>query len=103
MAARRPLVMNEIYSDEFIKSLRKFSSIKRKVANKIDKIIQNPLIGEPLKYELRGLYTVPVSKNFLIVYSYCKICRKKGDDKIPCCYDCSKMTDETIRFFREAF
>jgi Txe/YoeB family toxin of Txe-Axe toxin-antitoxin module len=74
--------MNETYSEEFIKSLRRFSSIKKRIVNKIDKIIQGPLIGEPLKYDLRGLYSVPVAKNFLIVYSYCRICRKKGDDKV---------------------
>ena len=91
--------MNETYSDEFAKSLRKFSSIRKRIVNKIDKIVLDPLMGEPLKYDLRGLYSVPVAKNFLIVYSYCKICRKKGDDKVLLCHDCADMMDETIRFF----
>lgn len=91
--------MNETYSDQFVRSLKKFASIKKKTLNKIDKIIQNPLMGEPLKYDLRGLYSVPVAKNFIIVYSYCRICRKKGDDKILLCYDCSDMPEETLRFF----
>ncbi len=91
--------MNETYSDHFVKSLRKFSSIKERVSNKIDKILQDPLRGEPLKYDLRGLFSVPVAKNFVIVYSYCRICRKKGDDLILLCHDCSNMTDETVRFF----
>ena len=91
--------MNETYSDQFVKSLRKFSSIKKRAVNKIDKIIQNPLTGEPLKYDLRGLYSAPLAKNFLIIYSYCKICRKKGDDKILRCSDCTDMVDETVRFF----
>jgi len=56
-------------------------------------------MGEPLKYDLRGLLSVPVAKNFVIVYSYCRICRKRGDDKILRCHDCSDMIDETVRFF----
>ncbi len=91
--------MNETYSDEFVKSLKVFSSIKKRIINKIDKIVQNPLMGEPLKYDLRGLISVPVAKNFIIVYSYCKICRKKGDDQILLCHDCSNVMDETVRFF----
>ncbi len=91
--------MNETYSDRFARSLKKFSSIKKRIFNKIDKILQDPLMGEPLKYDLRGLYSVPVRKNFLIVYSYCRVCRKKGDDKILGCHDCSDMVDETVRFF----
>ncbi len=91
--------MNETYSEEFVKSLRRFSSIKKRIVNKIDKIIKDPLMGEPLKYDLRGLCSVPVAKNFLVVYNYCRICRKKGDDKILRCHDCVDIMDETVRFF----
>lgn len=91
--------MNETYSNQFVKSLKKFSSIKKQVLNKIDKVLQDPLMGEPLKYDLRGLLSVPVAKRFVIVYSYCKICRKKGDNQILLCYDCNSMMDETVRFF----
>jgi len=41
--------MNETYSDQFVKSLKKFSSVKKRIFNKIDKILQDPLMGEPLK------------------------------------------------------
>lgn len=91
--------MIETYSDDFKKSLKKFSSIKKRILNKIDKIVQDPLMGEPLKYDLRGLFSVPVAKNFIIVYSYCRICRKKGDDQILLCHDCNNIMDETVRFF----
>lgn len=91
--------MNETYSESFVKSLKKFASIRKKIVNKIDTIIQDPFKGEPLKYDLRGLYSVPVSKNFLIIYSYCKTCRKKGDDKVLLCHDCAHMPEETVRFF----
>ncbi len=82
--------MNETYSEEFVKSLKRFSSIKKRIVNKIDKIIQDPLMGEPLKYDLRGLYSTPVAKIFLLVYGYCKILR---------CHDCTDMMSETVRFF----
>ena len=91
--------MDETYSDDFIKSLKKFPSIKKRILNKIDKVLLDPLMGEPLKYDLRGLSSVPVAKNFIIVYSYCRICRKKGDDQILLCHDCSNIMDETVRFF----
>jgi Txe/YoeB family toxin of Txe-Axe toxin-antitoxin module len=91
--------MNETYSDQFVKSLKKFGFIRKRIVSKIDKIIRDPLMGEPLRYDLRGLYSVPVARNFLIIYSYCKICRKKGDDRILLCHDCSDMHEETVRFF----
>jgi len=91
--------MDDTYSDDFIKSLKKFSSIKKRILNKIDKILYDPLMGEPLKYDFRGLFSVPVAKNFIIIYSYCKICRKKGDDKILLCHDCDNIMDATVRFF----
>ena len=91
--------MNETYSDEFVKSLKKFSFVRKRIVNKIDKILQHPLMGEPLKYDLRGLLSVPVAKNFVIVYSYCRICRRRDDDKILRCHACSDMIDETVRFF----
>jgi len=40
-----------------------------------------------------------VAKNFVIIYSYCSVCRKKEDDKILLCHDCNLMSDETLRFF----
>ena len=91
--------MDETYSDDFVKSLKKFSSIKKTILNKIDNVLNDPLMGEPLKYDLRGLFSVPVAKRFIIVYSYCKICRRKGDDQILLCHDCSNIMDETVRFF----
>jgi mRNA-degrading endonuclease YafQ of YafQ-DinJ toxin-antitoxin module len=46
-------------------------------------IIESPIrLGEPLKGNLRGYYSCSVRKNFLIIYLYCKICRKKGDDEV---------------------
>lgn len=62
-------------------------------------IIENPIpLSEPLKGNLRGYFSCPVRKNFLIVYLYCKICRKKGDAEVVLCRDGDDCTDETIKF-----
>ena len=91
--------MEVLFSDAFVKSLRKHSSLKKSIKKKVDMIIENPLaLGEPLKGNLRGYYSCPVKKNFLIIYLYCWICRKKGDDQIVLCSDCHKCSEDTIKF-----
>jgi len=91
--------MQVLFSDSFVDSLKKHSSIKKAVQKKVDMIIQEPIaLGEPLKGNFRGYYSSPVKKNFLIIYLYCGICRKKGDDEIVRCGDCKSSPDETIRF-----
>jgi mRNA-degrading endonuclease YafQ of YafQ-DinJ toxin-antitoxin module len=88
-----------LFSDAFVKSLRKHSAIKKAIQNKVDMIVKNPVgMGEPLKGAFRGYYSCPVKKNFLLIYLYCKICRKKGDNTIVLCDDCINCADETLRF-----
>ena len=91
--------MEALFSDAFKKSVRKYASIKKQIQNKVDMIIEHPItLGEPLKGNLRGYYSCPVRKNFLIIYLYCKTCRKKGDDEVVLCKDCEDCEDETIKF-----
>ncbi len=91
--------MEALFSDVFVKSLKKHTSIKKIIQKKVDMIIENPVaLGEPLKGNFRGYYSCSVKKNFLIIYLYCKVCRAKDDDKIVCCHDCKKCADETIKF-----
>jgi addiction module RelE/StbE family toxin len=88
-----------LFSDSFVKSLKKHASLKKVVQNKVDMIIADPIaLGEPLKGNFRGYYSCPVKKNFLIVYLYCYICRRKGDDEIVGCGDCPECADETLKF-----
>ena len=86
------------FETAFLKSLRKHSSIKKAVQKKVDMIIEHPLIGEPLKGKWQGYYSSPVKKNFIIIYLYCEVCRKKGDDLVVCCFDCKKTNDKTLKF-----
>lgn len=91
--------MTVLFSDEFKKSVKKHRSIKKQVQKKVDMIIENPIaFGEPLKGNFRGFYSCPVKKNFLIIFLYCDICRKKGDDFIVLCNDCNEHSNETIKF-----
>ena len=86
--------MEALFSDVFVKSLKKHSSVKKAIQKKVNMIIENPIVlGEPLKGNFRGYYSAPVKKNFLMIYLYCKVCRAKGDDKIVLCHDCQKCKD----------
>jgi len=59
-----------IYTEKFEKEIKKLDNfIKKKVAKQIEKIINNPEIGKPLRYNLKGERTVYV-KPFRIIYSF---------------------------------
>jgi mRNA-degrading endonuclease YafQ of YafQ-DinJ toxin-antitoxin module len=91
--------MNILFSESFVKSLKKYSSLKDEIKRKVDMIIDSPLsLGEPLKGNFRGFYSTPVKKNFLIIFLYCNSCRKKGDDRIVLCNDCQKCSNDTLKF-----
>jgi len=91
--------MEILFSDLFATSLKKHSSVKKAVQAKVDRIIADPIgTGEPLKGNFRGYYSATVKRGFLIVYLYCRICRKKKDDEIVRCHDCRDCPDETLKF-----
>lgn len=91
--------MKVYFSESFAESLQKHSSLKQAVQKKVDMIIEHPVaLGEPLKGNFRGYYSCPVKKNFLIIYLYCDICRKKDDDNIVLCKDCKTCGNETSKF-----
>ena len=91
--------MEILFNDDFVKSLKKYAGLKKAIQKKVDMIIQNPLgLGEPLKGNLRGFYSCPVVKNFLIIYLYCRLCRRKNDHEIVRCGDCAECSDETLKF-----
>ena len=91
--------METLFEKAFVKALGKHSGIKKQVENKVRMIMEQPLaMGEPLKGTFRGFYSCPVKKSFIIIYLYCRACRKKGDDEIVACSDCSERDDETLKF-----
>ena len=58
-----------IYTDKFEKEVKKLdSSIKIKVVKQIERIIQSPNTGKPLRYDLKGERTIYV-KPYRIIYA----------------------------------
>ena len=91
--------MKAKFEKEFLKGVKKHSGIKKLIEQKVRQIIEHPVeLGEPLKGNLRGFYSCPVKRNFIIIYLYCTACRKKGDAEYVDCSDCSTTSDETIKF-----
>lgn len=59
-----------IYTEKFKKEVKKLdSSIKIKVIKQIKKIIEEPKVGKPLRYNLKGERTIYV-KPYRIIYSF---------------------------------
>ena len=59
-----------IYTEKFEREFKKAdSSVKDKVRKQIKKIIENPDVGKPLRYDLKSERTIYV-KLFRIIYSY---------------------------------
>jgi predicted amidophosphoribosyltransferase len=52
----------------------------------------------PIAMKSGGYYSCPVKKNFLVVFLYCNLCRKKGDDDVVLCSDCAECPDYTVKF-----
>ncbi len=91
--------METLFEKAFVKALLKHSGIKKQVENKVRMIMEHPLsLGELLKGKFRGFYSYPVKKSFIIIYLYCRACRKKGDNAFVACSDCDERNDETIKF-----
>jgi len=91
--------MKAEFEKAFMEGVRKHAGIRKQIEQKICQIINHPVeLGEPLKGSLRGFYSCPVKRNFIIIYLYCAVCRKKGDAEFVACSDCSTTADETIRF-----
>ncbi len=91
--------MKAKFEKAFLKGVRKHAGIKKQIEQKVHQIIEHPVeLGEPLKGNLRGFYSCPIKRNFIIIYLYCTACRKKGDSEFVACSDCSTTSDETIKF-----
>jgi len=63
-------MVDVVYTEKFGREFRKVDhSVKEKAIKQIKKIIENPEIGKPLKYNLQGERTVYV-KPFRVIYSF---------------------------------
>jgi mRNA-degrading endonuclease RelE of RelBE toxin-antitoxin system len=66
-------MVNVTYTHEFKKTIKKIkdNALKSRVIKQLRRIVENPEIGKPLSYALRGERTTYV-KPFRIIYSYTK-------------------------------
>jgi addiction module RelE/StbE family toxin len=63
-------MVDVIFTEKFEKEFKKAdTSVKEKAKKQINKIIEDPETGKPLRYDLKGERTVYV-KPFRIIYSY---------------------------------
>lgn len=63
-------MVDVIYTEKFEREFKKAdNSIKERAIKQIKKIIENPDVGKPLRYNLKGERTVYV-KPFRIIYSF---------------------------------
>ena len=63
-------MVDVVYTEKFEHELKKSDKTSKEMAIKqIKKIIENPEMGKPLRYNLKGERTVYV-KPFRIIYSY---------------------------------
>ncbi len=75
--------MEARFETAFLKAVKKHAAIKKLVQKKVDMILADPIaMGEPLKGNWQGFYSCPVKRNFIIIYLFCDVCRKKGDDAV---------------------
>ena len=91
--------MDVRFEQASLKAIKKYAGIKKQIEQKVLQIIEHPVeLGEPLKGNFRGFYSCPVKRNFIIIYLYCDVCRKKCDDIYVGCADCAETDNETIKF-----
>jgi len=66
-------MLNIIYEDDFLRTISKIkdNSIKEHVKKQIRKIIENPEVGKPMRYDRKGTREVYV-KPFRLSYIYLK-------------------------------
>ena len=63
-------MVDVIYTEKFEKEFKKAdSTVKTMALKQVQKIIQNPEIGKPLRYDLKGERTIYV-KPFRIIYTF---------------------------------
>ncbi len=92
-------MMETRFEKGFLKGVRKHAAIKKQIEQKVRQIVEHPIeLGEPLKDNWRGFYSCAVRRNFIIIYLYCRACRKKGDAPFVACSDCTETPDDTVKF-----
>lgn len=84
------------FAPELAEDKRKYIHIKRHIQEKVDMVLKHPYkLGEPLKYDLEGLRSVPVRGNFIMIYMIYEEWINKGLTEIPGWPD---LSDDAVVF-----
>lgn len=64
------VIKNVVYTEKFERSIKsiKDGTMKQRVKKTIEKIIENPEIGKPLRFDLKGERTVYI-KPYRLIYA----------------------------------
>jgi len=100
---KRPGVIKyeAIYEKQFMRNLRRYSSLKGRIKSRVEKIIDTPyynteaLADDTKKLNLIGCRSARIDRNFRIVFVICEECRNFPDCEFCFCED---FPDETIIF-----
>lgn len=76
----------------------RYAGIRKFFENKVKIILKKPFSGEPLKHDLDGLRSERIKGNFILIYSICKECRRKGNDQIFRCKICKETDNNSVVF-----
>ena len=99
------MTYKHLYKPAFLADLQTYASLKQQVKKKIKTIVANPYHNtEPLskvgKYDLRGLKSKRIDKNFRIIFAICEECQKKLSESNRPCFICDpELPGRTVIFF----
>lgn len=78
---------------------KRYPSLKNKFLKKADYICKNPTeLGEQLKYDLNGLRSFPLERNFMILFLVCSDCRRLEQQDQNNCSVCPTDGHEVVTF-----
>lgn len=90
-----------VYESLFLKSLNRYSSIRKNIKSRVDRVLSDPyhnteLLGDVSnKLNLAGCRSIRVDRNFRIIFVICEECRKIP--KCEYCF-CDGLEDQTVVF-----
>ena len=95
------------YRQQFAKDVKKYSGMKKQIEKKVKAVLKDPYHNtEPLEnrsgYNLKGLRSKRIDRNFRIIFAICEECKKlfESNSEENICKDCgSELPENTIIFF----
>ncbi len=90
-----------VYEKQFVRNIRKYSSLRKQIKRRIERILENPynntesLTDSSGKLNLLGCRSVRIDRNFRVIFVVCEECRKISECEF--CF-CDNVSDNTVIF-----